>query len=200
MEPMPSTVGVLERAARELGLTDQGLVVTHAAISRLNGTIFFPLDVKAGVENIGIQNQKRSQHPATQEVQVLSLDDYVAKYVRGTGPINMLTIDVEGYDFDVLLGGSNALKRTQYLEFENNWVGSWGGQRLLDAVTMLDGAGFTCYWAGDNRLWRLTQCWMDHYNLRFWSNVACVQRTQTELAARMESLFLQTLADSQKYV
>jgi len=37
--------------------------------------------------------------------------------------INYLSVDVEGWDFEVLLGGKrDALLRVQYLEFEYNWV------------------------------------------------------------------------------
>jgi len=85
--------------------------------------------------------------------------------------ISLLSIDVEGFDFDVMLGGSKTLTRTEYLEFEyNNWKGSWGNQNLLDAIKMLNGNGFNCYWAGVDRLWRIDEsCWLDHYNWHTWS-------------------------------
>jgi len=38
-----------------------------------------------------------------------SLDSYVQKIVKSKGPINMLSVDTEGWDFDVLFGGSTTL-------------------------------------------------------------------------------------------
>eukprot|EP00985_Skeletonema_marinoi_P017563 scaffold9675_cov143-Skeletonema_marinoi.AAC.5 len=64
---------------------------------------------------------------------MFSLEDYVAKYVKGRGPINILQIDGEGYDFDVLFGAGSVLDSTHYLEiFEYRY-------RLPDAVRLLDG-------------------------------------------------------------
>ena len=35
-----------------------------------------------------------------------------------SGRGHLLCIDVEGYDFDVMLGANNTLAKTEYLEFE----------------------------------------------------------------------------------
>ena len=198
IEPMPTTASALHSAAAKLQLDQHGFVVTNAAISNQSGTLSFPYTDSVGVENVGLHNGDCNKNPSKcKSVPVMSLDEYVAKHVGAKGPINMLNIDVEGYDFDVLQGGTEVLQRTQYLEFENNWMGAWAKQRLRDAVDMLDGLGFTCYWAGQHQLWRITNCWLEHYSIRSWSNVACVQRTQTELLRRMEQLFLKTLASSE---
>ena len=37
-------------------------------------------------------------------------------------PINILSVDAEGFDADVLLGaGADVLQRVEYFEFEYNW-------------------------------------------------------------------------------
>lgn len=87
---------------------------------------------------------------------MFSLEDYVAKYVKGRGPINILQIDGEGYDFDVLFGAGSVLDSTHYLEFFEYRY------RLPDAVRLLDGKGFTCYWSGENRLCRISGCYFEH--------------------------------------
>ena len=46
--------------------------------------------------------------------------------VKSTGPINILSVDVEGFDFDVLFGAGSVLDRTQCLEFECHKVRHWG--------------------------------------------------------------------------
>ena len=68
---------------------------------------------------------------------------------------------VEGYDFDVLFGASSVLDRNHYLEFEYHEQGNWGKLHIQDAVRLLDGKGFTCYWAGKNKLWRISGCYFE---------------------------------------
>ena len=61
---------------------------------------------------------------------------------------------------------------------------------------MIDSKGFTCYWPGyDGRIWRITNCWLDHYSIHVWSNVAFISRHAVEMssvAEDMERLFLAT--------
>mmetsp|Transcript_18564 Transcript_18564/g.38684 ORF Transcript_18564/g.38684 Transcript_18564/m.38684 type:complete len:233 (+) Transcript_18564:718-1416(+) len=178
------------------------------------------------------------------EVTVVTLKDYVEQHIdvdsngnetstlrKTKRTIHHLSIDVEGYDADVLLGaGPDVLKRVEYLEFEYNWMGSWAHQHLHDVITMLDGKdhrpifhedqdtnsntnsnngnsngndktanayrdlSFTCYWAGKQKLWRITDCWLHAYDLHVWGNVACVNRKLAPmLAAKMEAVFQNTL-------
>jgi len=136
-----------------------------------------------------------------------TLETYVEKFVTTAAEkppiINVLSIDVEGYDMDVLLGAANILERVQYLEFEYHYRGNWNHKyHIWNATQFLDRQGFTCYWAGGTshitqkgRLWRITACDVpDVYTKwRGWSSVACVHRSQTILAKDMEDLFLKTL-------
>jgi FkbM family methyltransferase len=194
IELMPLTVSRLTEAAQALDIVDQGFVITGAGMGKEDSTMRLPKIDKVGTENRGLANDcTKEQLTGCIEVAVLSLDSFVAKYVNSTGPIHSLSIDVEGFDFDVILGGKQTLKRVQYLEFEYNWMGSWAKQSLSDAVDLLDEDGFTCYWAGQDMLWRITDCWLDHFKLHFWSNVACVNRKQEKLAKSMEATFQATL-------
>jgi hypothetical protein len=120
--------------------------------------------------------------------------------------IDFLSIDVEGYDYEVLLGAPLTLKRTKYLEFEYNWKGPWAAHQLSQVIDRLQtDHGLWCYWAGAHgNLWRITDCWLSHYGTKFWSNVACVNARLSEaapLAQRMEERFANTLAaaDSIRY-
>ena len=74
----------------------------------------------------------------------------------------------------------------------------WQKTQLSQAIATLKDQGFVCYWAGANgNAWRLTDCFLDYYNLKFWSNVACVNKRMEDasfIANRLEELFLQTLA------
>lgn len=136
IEPMPTTARELQRAAIQTGYDALGFIVTHAAMSKIDGHVAFPRESKIGVENKGISNtdcSKSSSGTTTNEdcvnVTMYSLDTYIQTYIPNNInkeeeiPINYLSIDVEGWDYEVLLGGKqNVLKRVHYLEFEYNWV------------------------------------------------------------------------------
>lgn len=86
-----------------------------------------------------------------------------------------------------------------------SWMGSWRNQTLSSLIDLLnDEFGFTCYWPGiHNSIWRITGCWLDHYNLHFWSNVACVNRNAKEvkgIAEQMETMFYETLDKGDEYL
>jgi len=209
VEPMPMTAIALQAASDKLGLGKRGFVVSHAAIAKTSGSVYFPkaslsnqthMKVQVGSENQGIETcNGNPSNPNCQSVRMYSLDDYVRKFVKHDvteRPINILSVDVEGFDYDVLLGGmNNTLPRVEYLEFEYNWMGSWKNQELKDAVNQLDQQGFTCFWAGSRgRLWQITGCFMETFEVKHWSNVACVNRDRVpDLAVQMEETFLQTL-------
>ena len=194
VEPLPSTFSVLKNASDKLHLHEKGFVLTHAAISTANGVIQFPTgESSSGKENFGIHSCS-SPGAKCESVSTYTLDSYVNKYVQSKGPINILQIDAEGWDFNILFGASSVLDRTHYLEFEYHIDGNWKNLHLLDAIRLLDSKGFTCYWAGRKRLWRITECYFEIYNYwHGWSNIACVHRSQHTISQRMERLFRHTL-------
>jgi len=204
IEPMPQTYKMLQQSAETLGYTDKGLVVTHGAVSKTSGEMPFRTGgQRAGVENVGLEACKRGGRHC-QAVKVYSLLEFVEQKVQAPDSqnINVLSIDVEGFDADVLLGATaKILERVEYLEFEYNWMGSWKGQHLYDIIQLLDEqANMVCYWAGQDRLWRITECWMSYYDVHSWSNVACANRGLVpELAAKMEETFLRTLQDDTQW-
>ena len=192
VEPVPSTAHILHSVRERLGL-DKGsstFEVTKAAVSSADGTVAFP-NVTAGVENANMGNCKHN----CEEVPMYSLQSYVNKFVKNKiDPINVLSIDVEGFDFDVLFGAGSVLDRTEYIEFEYHKKGNWINYHIMDTVRLLNGKGFTCYWAGQQKLWRLTECDHELYeHWHGWSNVACVHRSQNVFATKMEKLFIDSL-------
>jgi hypothetical protein len=130
-------------------------------------------------------------------VQVRRLDTFALEHIPEDEYIEFLSIDAEGYDFEVLLGASETLKRSKYMEFEYHFVGEWKNHKLIDAIDMLKDLNFVCYWAGAyGHLWRITDCWLDHYERHGWSDVACVNiglSSTKNLASRMEEYFQATL-------
>jgi len=84
-----------------------------------------PLQI-AGTETCGLQGCFKGVKHTYVEVEMYSLDSYFEKFVKSKGPINVLAIDTEGWDFDVLFGASSVLDRTYYLEFEYHVIGIRG--------------------------------------------------------------------------
>ena len=215
IEAMPITAKLLQATAQSLHIQDS-FPVTNVAMSNADGAVFFPNhDSRAGIENQGIFNcdkynlqphlyeNDKNKTPCT-PIRMQSLDTFVQEHYgddTSNSRIDFVSIDVEGFDRNVLLGATKSLHRIGYLEFEYHQVGAWKKPEanLSSVVTWLhNDFGFVCYWAGNNgRVWRLTDdCWQAHYNNRCWSNVACVNRYDPEshsLLARMEELFAATL-------
>jgi FkbM family methyltransferase len=198
IEAMPSTANSLLNTSLQLGWQNN-LVVTNAAMAKTDGVALFPnVEDTIGAETFGLGDCDIPKYKhLCKEVPVSRLDTFTAKNVPGDTYIEFLSIDAEGYDFDVISGGLDTLKRSKYLEFEFHWVGSWKHYNLSTAIDLLKDAGFVCYWAGGHgHVWRITDCWLDYFNIHAWSNVACVNLgipSTAPLAARMESLFQETM-------
>ena len=195
IEPMPATSIDLKAAADKLQISAHGFVVSHAAISTITGTTQFPGNGLSGKEDAGIWSCESNPKNCI-NVPMYKLDDFVKKFVFDQGPIDVLQIDVEGYDFEVFRGASEVLERSRYLEYMYHNVGKWKDQYLEDAVNLLQEKRFTYYWAGKGKLWRLTKCWISTYNeWHGWSNVACVAVDEIDLLWSMEKIFLKAQLD-----
>jgi FkbM family methyltransferase len=204
IEALPATAVVLQKSVSKLNLDRKGFHIVPAALSRQDGTAWFPKSSEgAGREDVGIDYCNSTNSSSTglcQEIPVYSIDTFVNQKWDSKEIIHFLSIDVEGYDIDVLLGGVQVLKRVEYLEFEYHRIGSWVNYPLSAAIDPLDSIGFTCYWAGSGgRLWRITGCYRNVYNFHYWSNVACVNRALVPvLAQQMEERFLNQLNGTNK--
>ncbi len=216
IEPMPMIIDRLNHSVATLGWDDT-FFVTGAAISNKNSEQYFLEDElgNIGRENLGLENdciimREKEDHPShhlfdklCKVVNVFTLDYYMSEVSKKKSikTVNILSIDVEGFDFDVIQGGVNTLKKTEYLEFEYNWMGSWSKQKLAEAISRLDYLGFSCYWAGVDNLWRIDEsCWLEHYEYHTWSNVACVNRNlNSVLVENMEDIFFKTLKKNISY-
>ncbi len=219
IEPASITADKLKSSASVLGWDDK-LLVTQAAMAKEVGVQYFTKIDTVGVENKSFNPNcpsLKTENPeefekSCDEVPLYTVDYYMEeiapkKKKKSKGHdddndnkdarIHLLSIDVEGYDYEVMKGAKNTLARTEYLEFEYNWMGPWADQNLIDAVKMLDDYNFTCYWAGVGRAWRIDEsCWLDHFSVHFWSNVACVNRVlNPKVAENMEETFIKTLEE-----
>jgi FkbM family methyltransferase len=202
VEAASKTADILKKTADSFGRYKDTFTVTHAAMGSRDGIAYFPKS-EVGVESHGLcdENQDKDRlASACDEVPMLTADQYMQQYVDPGGQdlIDILSVDVEGNDWDVLgLGGANrTLSRTKYLEFEYHAVGNWANYDLSMVTSILfQEYGFICYYAGVDKLWRLTNCFQDYFDRHSWSNVACVNPSlNADLALRMESMFQRQLA------
>mmetsp|Transcript_403 Transcript_403/g.586 ORF Transcript_403/g.586 Transcript_403/m.586 type:complete len:414 (+) Transcript_403:160-1401(+) len=85
-----------------------------------------------------------------------------------------------------------------YLEMTLDWKAGMTNGHIEELLTkFLPEKGFVCYWAGNDNLWRITNCWQNHYATSTWSNLACVNARIPEakpLLDKMEKIFVETLA------
>jgi FkbM family methyltransferase len=177
IEPMASTNLALVRAANVLGLTEIGFEVHKYVISDSTGTVSFPRG-KSGTEYLGAYACTDVLVRNCVPTKMLTLDAFAVKHLNPEGAIDILTIDAEGFDFRVLKGGPNTLRRTRYVEFE--YHSSWKDvDTLRDAVSYMQRKHFVCYLAGNGRLFKISHgCWLENFEFRMWSNVVCVNEME----------------------
>lgn len=145
--------------------------------------------------------ERKGLHIVQQDPPMTTLDQLETKHMHMTSnagqTINVLLIDTEGYDVEAMMGDSKTLDRVEYLEFESHTIGSWGEQKTRQAIDYLDEKSFACYWAGRQRLWRVSKCWQDHFGEQSWSNLVCAHRgRKPELARKMEVAFLRAMTST----
>ncbi|KAG7371925.1 hypothetical protein IV203_018067 [Nitzschia inconspicua] len=128
-----------------------------------------------------------------------SLDAWVQdRLPANEDAIHHLSINVEGWDFEILMGASNMLNRVRYVDFEVQWKLEWNKGSLSILIRKLKTRGFVCYFSGSNgNLWRITDCWLNHYGEKHWGRVACVNAHHpdvNEILERMEIGFTDTIS------
>jgi len=128
-----------------------------------------------------------------------TLENFVQKNLGTDGSrINYLQFETDKV-FDIISGGKNAVNRAEYLIYVMDWKGAWSnyGRNTKTVTTLLDKMGFTCYWAGVGKLWRITSCLFREYGeaYKYWSHVACANRNLApSLVDEMENLFNITIS------
>lgn len=235
IEPMPYVVDPLHAVVTSLGWNDPSnaadrsptFVVSPVAIAKDHGgRLFLPLEAMdehahhrhesvqeacAEESSKGLVNANLRAPPKCRAVPTYNLNSYLKSFApQQNRMIHYLKLDGEGYDYDLLLGSGHGaddmLRRTLYLQLERHSKGSWANQSLRSLVDRLDRTlGFTCYLAGRNKLWRISDdtCFLPHYDVPCWSNVACVNRVlpgSKALLQIMEQTYRDTLDKKYAFV
>ena len=199
IEPIDNTINAIKETAKQLGLDKHQFHSHQYVVSNSTGVVSFPTG-DAGIEHLASKFCGRRVMGKTvrcHDVPMTTLDDFATRHLQWHSEryptVDVLTIDTEGFDWRVLQGARRIVSRTRYIEFE--YHSHWGKDELLkDAVDYLERGGFVCYFAGKERLFKLTNgCWLKRYEARVWSNVACVHRSEPAWLGIMEDYFQKTL-------
>jgi hypothetical protein len=205
IEASPRTYQQLEKTKQALGYTDDELDLSHVAMALDPGTtrVFSNGPIGEHTTGIGHWTQKCNKFPdQCISVSRNKVDDWIRtkpNIADSNVPIHYMSITVEGSEYEVLQGSAKNLNRIHYLDLNYNWFGDWGrnNRSLKDLVFRLKKKGFVCYWPGnEGNMWRITDCFQEHYQLRYFANIACVNTNipaAVPLAEKMEGMFLETL-------
>ncbi|KAL3902998.1 MAG: hypothetical protein SGILL_010615, partial [Bacillariaceae sp.] len=131
-----------------------------------------------------------------------SLDDVLEEAGMSGKPIHHLVIG--GNALEVLTLGANAtLHHVRYLEFSRGHSDPEPLAFHEFVKETMASNDLVCYFEGrDLNIWRITDCFLPHYNQKQWSNVACVSANHDDakpLLEKMESMFDATLKKEQSF-
>jgi hypothetical protein len=138
----------------------------NSAAGEKKGTIFFT-NINSDDQNKVLLEQSKGI-----EVKVDTLDHLFANEPR----IDLLKIDVEGYEKFVLQGAASTLQKTDVVYFES-WEKHYNGfgYKTSDVLTILRSAGFIVYKAGANNLKALPE----NYRSELCENLVAVKNIKS---------------------
>ncbi|KAL1496593.1 hypothetical protein AB1Y20_014198 [Prymnesium parvum] len=137
-------------------------VVLHAA-----GHSVPDLTIRFGEsESVGIEVLTSGRG---QSVSTVSVDSLATR--ANLHRIHILSIDAEGYDFEVLRGSKRMLSEQaiDVIEFE---VKKWSV--IAPQVRIIESFGYLCAWQGEDGCFSNVSC-STHYPLIRWSNIVCTR-------------------------
>eukprot|EP01039_Chlorochromonas_danica_P009025 gene9025-9960_t len=137
-------------------------------------------------------------HHHNLKLNALKSNNSVASSGRKHYLIDILMIDVEGYDAKALLGCRQLFEmhnvRVVIFEYHNRYP--WNEIALAKVSASLHAYDFDCYFQGQGRLWKITgNCWHEKYEFHQWSNVMCFQRNDIWHKA-VQDLVVRRMADN----
>jgi len=160
--------------------------VIHAAAGNQTGTAW-TATFKGRTGNEGASAKLQEQRGNTVPIPMVTVDSFSA--ARELQEIDLLSIDVEGWDALVIEGAETLLRerRIHMLEFEYSNQGKWSvclgcnpgtllqRRSLRSTLRLLWRYGFTCLWQGDHGLLAPANgpAWCGAFDFRLRSNLIC---------------------------
>ena len=139
-EPMPNNLNALKKVIKHYKL--KNITILEMALGEENGELKIVTPVINNVKMQGLTHVLSSErYPTTNEgiifnVPVKKLDD--TEILKNISKISAIKIDVENYEYEVLKGGENLLKKHKpiiYCEL-------WPGEQRVRTINYLTGLGF----------------------------------------------------------
>lgn len=224
LEATPKTFAKLVETRDALGYSDDELHLSNLVV----GANFDEDDMDLGklvtteerIGSMGVglhhwaQTCERHKHKNVNKncvrVPTTTIDGWIEKHpklsstlstTKRTPLINILSITAETSDYEILMGSAKSLKNIQYIDFNYHWYANWADHSFNDLIMRLKKKGFACYFTSTNEnMWRITDCWQDHYEIKYQAAVGCVNvnlPAAKPLLAKMEEMFLSTLQDTE---
>jgi len=129
IEPLKENYELILSATSNLalGTSSSSSHIMHMAINNFPGTADFPVGGQVGQTRVGLGDKSES----TIEVRVDNLDNFIEEN-KIDSTIDFVSIDVEGFDANVLLGFIRTLynKNVRFFEFEYHGVRRWASADL----------------------------------------------------------------------
>jgi FkbM family methyltransferase len=131
-EPVPF---LYQKANHNISLNDfKNIFLNNIALSDQPGKLYFEIPKNRNYGSISMAKEASSN---AQEVQAITLDEFVA--VNKIEKIDLIKIDVEGFEVNVLKGASNTIHQHRpilYIEVVDSYLTSKGSsaKELLDMI------------------------------------------------------------------
>jgi FkbM family methyltransferase len=109
-------------------------------------------------------------------VEVTTLDD-----TKLTGHIDLIKIDVEGFEYKVLQGAKETLKRTSFVQFEFSGANHQSRLFVKDFIDYLNGYGFDLYKIKADRLTRISGNPEERFALKNYLAIHRSMKTDAEI-------------------
>jgi FkbM family methyltransferase len=123
---------------------DQRVVLANIGLGDQDGELTFFEESNAG-EQSSFVITKNHQHFTSHTLPIRTIDTYCEQ--NEIPQIDFLKVDCEGFDFKVLLGAKEFLKKglIRYIQFEYGESWSIVGSTLSSAISYLESFGYTVY-------------------------------------------------------
>lgn len=161
-EPAADTRRILELNVRSNGLTDRILVEPHALSNALGTAEFFETEDDA---YNSLKDTRRKKLLRKSMVQLETLDHYVGS--RAVQRVDLVKIDVEGFESEVIEGGLAMLTAMKPDLFVEIYQGRNSNADPARTIGLLTGVGYKGWVVEDGALQSLTQHRDSLYNYFF---------------------------------
>jgi FkbM family methyltransferase len=141
-EPSPKVYPILKKNI-EINALDRQIEAVNAAVGAAAGSVVFNVshDGHSGWGSVNRFSDVHDSDPVT--VRVLTLDGFLIE--REIASVDFLKIDVESYEFEVLAGASESLRKKVFRNVLIEWTGgrqTQMGHHYQSLVDLFVGAGY----------------------------------------------------------